>query len=79
MWTLPTTVFGLMSLMIITMAGVIIRLYNDNKILQNKIDASQLARLQDAAEMVDKVTVPLSSLSQTMPLIYSKLADSKKG
>lgn len=67
-----------MALIIVTLAGVVTRQYYDNKTLQNKFNALQEARLQDAADMVEKVTVPLSSLSQTLPLIYEKLKSSKE-
>ena len=77
MFTIPSTVFGLLTLIILTLAGVVTRLYADNKTLQSRFDALQETRRQDAAEMVDKVIIPLSSLSQTMPLILDKLRVAK--
>lgn len=77
MFTIPNTAFGLLTLIIVTLAGVVARLYADNKSLQTRYDVLQEARLKDATDMVDKVTIPLSSLSQTMPLIFEKLKSSK--
>lgn len=77
MFTIPNTAFGLLTLIIITLAGVVARLYADNKLMQTRYDILQESRLKDAAEMVDKVTIPLSSISQTMPLILDKLRIAK--
>lgn len=74
----PLLQYGIAGIALIAETIAIMKLYNDNKLLQGKIDTVQEARLQDANEMVDKVTIPLSSLSQTMPLIYDKLKSSKE-
>ncbi len=79
MYTIPTTVFGLLTLIIVSMATVIAKQYGDNKTLQAKFDSLQDSRLQDAKDNLDKFGQPLATISQTMNLIYSKLEDSKKG
>lgn len=76
---IPTTVFGLLTFIILSLAAVVTRQYHDNKGLQEKFDQLQNARLQDAKDNLDKFGQPLASISQTMNLIYSKLEDSKRG
>lgn len=75
---LPETVFGLMSLIILTLCGVVRRQYQDNQALQKKYDDIQELRRLDAKEMTDKATVPLESISQTLNLVYDKLKASKE-
>ncbi len=58
---------------IVVLAGVIVYLNSQVSKLNDKMDAIQAARLQDAKEMTDKITGPLTSISQTMNLIYDKL------
>ena len=75
----PTLQLGIAGVVIVGQALVVIRLYNDNKQLQREKDAIQEARRADAKETTEKVTEPLSSISQTMGLIYEKLKASKEG
>lgn len=70
--------YGIAGVAIIAEAGVILRLYTDNRQLQKDKDALQEARRLDAKETTDKVTQPLASISQTMTLIYDKLKSSKE-
>lgn len=79
MWTLPNTLNGILGLIIITLAGVVYRLWNDGKSLQTKYDALQNQRVQDVKDTTDRVTQPLQSISQTIGLIYDKLQSSKEG
>ena len=76
----PTSVlfqYGIAGVAILAQGLVIIRLYNDNKQLQQEKSDIQEARRVDAKETTDKVTAPLSSISQTINLIYDKLEVSK--
>lgn len=73
----PALQLGIAGVGLVAEAFVIIRLYNDNKTLQREKDAIQEARRMDAKETTDKVTAPLSSISQTITLIYEKLQTSK--
>lgn len=72
------TNLGLPGLVIFAMAFVIRRQYLDNKSLQDKFDVLQEARRVDAKDTTDKVTQPLTSISQTMNLIYDKLSTDNK-
>lgn len=68
---------GLSGVVILVEGFVIMRLYNDGKKLQDKFDALQDARRVDAVEAIDKVTQPLSGISQTLGLVYDKLTGNK--
>jgi stalled ribosome rescue protein Dom34 len=70
--------YGIAGVAIIAEAGVVLRLYADNKQLQKDKDALQEARRVDAKETTDKVTQPLESISQTVKLMYEKLDGAKK-
>lgn len=70
--------YGVAGVAIIAEAGVILRLYADNKQLQKDKDVLQEARRFDAKETTDKVTQPLESISQTVKLMYEKLDGAKK-
>lgn len=77
----PTSVllqYGIAGVCILAEAWVIARLYADNRMLQQQKDTLQESRLQDAKETIDKVSQPLSSISQTVDLVYEKLKASKE-
>lgn len=63
---------------ILVLGGVVV--YQNRQIteLRKGFDALQEERVKDAKETTDKVTIPLSSISQTMTLIYDKLRVSKE-
>ena len=65
------------------MAGVFLWLYiterNDHKLTRKEKDELMEARRLDAKETAENVSAPLSSLSQTMNLVYDKLVASKRG
>jgi hypothetical protein len=70
--------YGIAGVAIIAEAFVIMRLYGDNQRLQKEKDDLQEARRMDAKETVDKVTMPLGSISQTIGLLYDKIKSSKE-
>lgn len=74
----PALQLGFAGVAVVAEALVIIKLYNDNKSLQSQKDALQEARRLDAKEGLDKVSAPLSSISQTISLIYDKLQTSNR-
>lgn len=63
-------------------AGIFFWLYmterKEHKETRKEKDLLQNQRLTDAKETVDKVSQPLSGISQTMTLIYDKLKASKE-
>lgn len=71
--------YGLAGVVILGLALVVRQLYNDNQKLHGIIQELQESRRQDAQETVEKVTQPLSGISQTLQLIYDKLQISKRG
>lgn len=70
---IPTTVFGLMSLIIVTLAGVVVRLYFQNGVLYNRIIDIQNERVNESKETRDKVAVPLQQIAQYSELTYNKI------
>ncbi len=74
---IPSTVFGLMSLIIVTLAYAYNRKDNDAKLLQNKYDMLQDSRYLDAKNFNDKLAQPLQSIDQTLSLISDKIKSEK--
>lgn len=70
--------YGPLGIAVLAEGLVIVRLYNDIKQLQKEKDVLQEARRQDAKETTDKITEPLSSISQTVKLVYDKIQVSKE-
>jgi hypothetical protein len=70
--------YGVAGVCILGLAAAVVVLYKANQKLYEKISLLQDARRGDAQETIDKVTVPLNSISQTMNLIYDKLVVSKR-
>lgn len=73
MTDLPTSVFGLMSLIIVTLSGVVARLWKSNMNLNEQINQIQSQRVTDALETRDKVAIPLQQIAQYSELTYNKL------
>lgn len=79
---IPTTVVGLLALIVSVEAGVIIKLYVDGK-NQAKEDAGKITLLQDLRltdykDNFAKVMPVMEAISQTMPLVNEKLKQSKR-
>lgn len=72
------TTYGPLGIAVLAEGLVIVRLYNDIKQLQKEKDVLQEARRLDAKETTDKITEPLSSISQTVKLVYDKIQVSKE-
>lgn len=70
--------YGPLGIAVLAEGLVIVRLYNDIKQLQKEKDVLQEARRLDAKETTDKITEPLSSISQTVKLVYDKIQVSKE-
>ena len=70
--------YGVLGIAVLVEGAVINRLYNDNKQLQVEKDVLQEARRQDAKDTTDKISEPLSSISQTVKLVYDKIQVSKE-
>lgn len=62
---------------IVVLCGVIAYQNRQLNKLSDRIGTLQDARLVDAKETTERVTAPLSSISQTINLIYDKLRESK--
>ena len=73
MTDIPNTVFGLMALIIVTLAGVIVRLYLQNSNLYKQINEIQNQRIAESKETRDKVAVPLQQIAQYSELTYNKI------
>lgn len=71
--------YGLPGLVIFTLAGVVVFLYRGTVSLQNRIDAIQESRLQDARETRDKLTEPLQKQALMSEKIYDVLLNGKRG
>lgn len=70
---IPNTVFGLLALIIVTLSGVIVKLWfmlvaswKEKSDLQDK-------RLQDSIDVRDKYVENIQKFSQTTELLYNKL------
>lgn len=70
--------YGPLGIAVLAEGLVIVRLYNDIKQLQKEKDVLQEARRLDAKETTDKISEPLSSISQTVKLVYDKIQVSKE-
>lgn len=71
--------WGIGGVAIIAEAGVILRLYADNKQLQKDKDALQESRRLDAKDTVEKIEGPLTALAQNTKFIADKLVTAKRG
>lgn len=71
--------YGIAGVAILAQAGVILRLYADNKQLQKDKDGLQEARRLDAKETLSKIEGPLNSIAQNTTFIADKLIMAKKG
>lgn len=63
---------------VVVLGTAVVLLYKDNQKLQEKLAASQQARVDDAKEVNEKVAVPMELNSKVLDLIYRKLYDAKK-
>lgn len=70
--------YGLAGVVITALTTGLIFLYKDNKALQEKLQASQQARVDDQKEYKKDIAVPLEIQGKVMDLIYRKLYDAKK-
>jgi hypothetical protein len=70
--------YGLAGVVIFGLSWVCWALYRENQKLHEKIYALQESRREDAKETIDKVTQPLSGISQTINLLYDKIVVSKQ-
>jgi hypothetical protein len=70
---IPNTVFGLMALIIVSLAGVVIRLYIQNSALYKQIIDIQEQRVVDSRETRDRLGEPLQQIAQYTKLTYDKL------
>ena len=70
--------YGLAGVVILGLSVTVRSLYQDNQRLHGIIAQLQETRRTDAVETVNKVTQPLSGISQTLGLIYDKLVSSKE-
>lgn len=78
MENIPTTVVGLMGLIIATLAGVVVRLYGQNSRLYQQISELQNQRVQEAKETRDKVAEPLNQIAHYSELTYNKIIGGSK-
>lgn len=69
---------GVLGIVVLGLSWTVIRLYKDNKSLQKELSDLQSLRVEDAKETAEKIVPTLSSFSQTVNLIYSKLKISKE-
>lgn len=69
---------GILGICVLVLALVVIKLYNKNEKLQEKIDNLQEARRLDAVETRTDVTSVLPGISQTLQNIYDKIEVSKQ-
>lgn len=75
---IPNTVFGLMGLIIVTLSGVIARLYGQNSRLYQQIVDLQNQRVQESKETRDIVAQPLKQIAQYTELTYQKIIGGSK-
>lgn len=74
---IPTTVIGLMSLIIVTLAAVIVKLYMQNSNLYSQINDIQNQRIADSKETRDQLAEPLREIAQYSELTYNKIIGGK--
>lgn len=77
MHEIPTTVVGLMGLIITVLCGVIVRLYLQNIGLYKQINTLQDQRVAESKETRDKVAIPLQQIAQYSELTYNKIIGGK--
>lgn len=70
--------YGLPGLVIAALSATCVVLYRNNQTLQDKLQDSQQARVDDAKEVQAKIIVQLDLLAKVMDLVYRKLYDAKK-
>jgi len=69
---------GLAGVIILVLAGVVLRLYNENKALYEKLNSLQESRRQDAIDTRDKLGEQMEILNKTIGLIYDKLINGRR-
>lgn len=74
---LPNTVFGLLAFIVVTEAGVIVRLYLQNISLYKRIDELQSQRVAESLETRNKVAEPLQQIAHYSELTYNKIISGK--
>lgn len=70
---IPNTVFGLLALIIVTLGGVVLRIYLQNIGLYKRIDELHEARRVDAVESRTEVTSMLPGIAQSLQNISDKI------
>lgn len=71
--------YGLPTVAIVTLAGVVVFLYNDRKALQAKYDELQEKRVQEAKETYVKLIEPMNEAVKTSEKSYDLLLTLKRG
>lgn len=74
---IPNTVFGLLALIITTLATVVVLLWRQNTALYKRIDELQNQRVSESKETRDKVAEPLQQIAHYSELTYNKIIGGK--
>lgn len=77
MVAIPTTVFGILALIITTLSGVVLKLYFTNQSLYKQINEIQEQRITDAKDTKDQLAQPLREIAQYTELTYNKIISGK--
>lgn len=72
---IPDTVFGLLSLIVLVLAGLVARLNSQKDDLYKQLLGLQDQRVEESKETRDKIGIPLQQISQYVELTYRKLVD----
>ena len=75
----PLAQWGIPGFIIATLAATVAYLYRESARKDQIIRGIQSQRVEDAKETLNKITIPLESISQTINLLYDKIRASKEG